>query len=139
MRAPSRHHRTSLRFNITPLIDVVFLLIIFFLVASHIARSQAQVAVELPDAIRVDDDTPSVNQITITVLADGALSLGGHEVTFEQLGFQLESIAEDSEAPPEVRIRGDRTVAFRVVEPILLRCAGLGIKNVKFAVNKAAG
>ena len=137
MRVPSRE-RSSLRFNITPLIDVVFLLIIFFLVASHIARSQAQESVDLPDAVRVADDAPAPNQFTVTVLADGTLSVGGTEVTFEQLEFQLEAITGDESAPPEVRIRGDRASSFKLIEPILLRCAALGISDVKFAVTKAA-
>ncbi|MCA9048548.1 MAG: biopolymer transporter ExbD, partial [Planctomycetaceae bacterium] len=40
VRIPSKVSRSELQFNITPLIDVVFLLIIFFLVASHFARSE---------------------------------------------------------------------------------------------------
>ena len=137
MRVPSGE-RSTLRFNITPLIDVVFLLIIFFLVASHIVRSQAQAPVDLPDAVRVDDDTPTPNQFTVTVLADGTLSVGGTALAFDQLSFQLEVIAEDESRPAEVRIRGDKTSSFRLIEPILVRCAELGISDVKFAVTKAA-
>lgn len=138
MRIPSGQHRASLRFNITPLIDVVFLLIIFFLVASHVARSATQQPVDLPDATRVADDVQSPNQLTVTVALDGALSVGGVAVTRDHLEIQLESLATDKSAPPEVRIRGDRASAFRHVEPILLKCAALGIQDVKFAVRKAA-
>lgn len=137
MRVPSREHRSPLRFNITPLIDVVFLLIIFFLVASHIARSQANETVDLPDAVQTEEDLPGPNQFTVTVTADGRLNVGGRVVTFDQLSFQLESIAGDQRAQPEVRIRGDRMTSFARIEPILLQCAALGIRNVKFAVRKA--
>lgn len=137
MRVPSREHRSSLRFNITPLIDVVFLLIIFFLVASHIARSQAQEPVDLPDAVRVQDDTPASNQLTVTVLADGTLSVGGTVITFDQLETKLGLLAADESVPAEVRIRGDRTSAFKLIEPILIKCASLGISDVKFAVTEA--
>lgn len=138
MRIPSRKHRSSLRFNITPLIDVVFLLIIFFLVASHVARSATQQPVDLPDAVKVQDEAPAPNQLTVTVAADGRLTIGGVELTMEQLVFRLESLASDESATPEVRIRGDRGSRFRFIEPILLRCAELGISDVKFAVREAA-
>ncbi len=138
VRIPSRQTRSSLRFNITPLIDVVFLLIIFFLVASHIARSQTQQPVDLPDAVRVEADQPATNQLTVTVSAAGSYTVGGVTVTLDQLEFQLESLAEGKSTPAEVRIRGDRTSTFQFVEPILLRCAALGIRDVKFAVRKTS-
>ena len=43
MKIPGRSRGGSLKFNITPMIDVVFNLIIFFLVASHYARSEAKI------------------------------------------------------------------------------------------------
>ena len=136
MRIPSHRERSALRFNITPLIDVVFLLIIFFLVASHIARTQAQETVDLPDAVKVEEDTPAVALLTITVAADGALSVGGKPIAKPELAIQLQAL-RDSSSPPEVRIRGSRLCEFRHIEPILLECARTGINNVKFAVRKA--
>ena len=138
MRLPTSHSgRRGIRFNITPLIDVVFLLIIFFLVASHIVRSQAQEPVELPDAVQVQDDVAPAVQLTITVSVEGVLSVGGKSIGLEELEQRLEAMAGEDQAP-EIRIRGDRQAAFRHVEPILLKCAGLRIRNVKFAVQKAA-
>lgn len=138
MRVPVRRSQSALGFNITPLIDVVFLLIIFFLVASHIARTQAQEAVDLPDAVKVDEDTAAPNLLTVTLQADGQMTLNGNIVTFDQLTLQLEGLLDSESGPPEVRVRGDRTTAFLHVEPILLKCAELGIRNVKFAVRKVA-
>ncbi|MFK7817369.1 MAG: ExbD/TolR family protein [Planctomycetaceae bacterium] len=135
MRTPNHRQRTSLRFNITPLIDVIFLLIIFFLVASHIARSQAQETVDLPDAVRVEDDRPAANRLTVTISQDGRLSVRDSTVTFQQLQSELSAIA-GGDSPPEIRIRGDRNSQFRHVEPILTQCAALGILDVKFAVRK---
>ena len=137
MKLPSSHSgRRGLRFNITPLIDVVFLLIIFFLVASHIVRSQAQEPVELPDAVQVHENESAPVQLTITVSRDGALSVGGNPISLDALGERLTELASQN-PPPEIRIRGDRVATYRHVEPILLRCAELGIRDVKFAVQKA--
>ena len=61
-------------FNMTPLIDVVFLLIIFFLVSSHLAQRETQQELALPTAAsgRVGEDSPTA-RVTIHLLADGQL------------------------------------------------------------------
>jgi len=50
MRVVSNLSRGSLGFNMTPMIDVVFLLIIFFLVSSHLAQQETQLELDLPEA-----------------------------------------------------------------------------------------
>ena len=50
MRVPANISRGSLGFNMTPMIDVVFLLIIFFLVSSHLAQQEVQLELDLPGA-----------------------------------------------------------------------------------------
>ena len=47
MRLPKYQDRGSLEFNMTPMIDVTFQLIIFFLVSSHLAQQEIQVDVDL--------------------------------------------------------------------------------------------
>ena len=51
MRLPHNGQSRELSNNMTPMIDVVFLLIIFFLVSSHLARQESRVPLELPDAL----------------------------------------------------------------------------------------
>lgn len=139
MRLPASHaNRRGLQFNITPLIDVVFLLIIFFLVASHIVRSEAQEPVDLPDAVQVLDDAKPALRLTITVSVDGGLSVGGTPLDLVELERRLNALAANRQAA-EIRIRGDRQAAYRHVEPILRTCASLEITDVKFAVQKAPG
>ena len=56
MKIPTRTQDRGFAFNITPLIDVVFLLIIFFLVASHFIRNENVERIELPLASQGKDD-----------------------------------------------------------------------------------
>jgi biopolymer transport protein ExbD len=85
MRLPDTSgQRAPFRFNITPMIDVVFLLIIFFLVASYFVRSEHSREVALPDAQRGNPDDPtSEYRLTITVERDGKLSIAGNLVSEE--------------------------------------------------------
>lgn len=141
MRAPCFGRSRSIKFNVTPLIDVVFLLIIFFLVSSHLARQETQLKVALPAAssVREAEDT-STARVTINVRADGEVLLGSESIARDELSRRLKVERQETSANLEVRIRADRQLAYRHVEPLLLACAEAQIWNVSFAViEKQAG
>ena len=69
MRITARPRSRTIKFNITPMIDVVFLLVIFFLVTAHFAQSQEVDAVDLPVATQIAEIEDSPRRLTITVLA----------------------------------------------------------------------
>ena len=135
MRIPSRNYHQSLRFNITPLIDIVFLLIIFFLVASHFVRNENVEAVELPRATQHQADLDeSPRRLVVTITADHQMQVAGKPV--DLLAVE-QMIVAGREADPnrfEVRIRGDRTVPYELIKPILVACARARVSDVKFAV-----
>ena len=136
MRIPTRARQLGVALNLTPLIDIVFLLVIFILVASHAARSESTEPVELPLLGEVEYGRVEVpRRLVVTVTADQALHVGGRTVTLEQ-GSGLLAEARHGAAPGEyeVRIRGDRRVPFRVVEPLMVACAQAGITRIGYAV-----
>ena len=137
MKVPTRKRVHGLQFNITPLIDVVFLLIIFFLVASHFVRAENKESVDLPKATQTDDQADeSPNRLVVTVTADRQLHVGGNVVGFDDLEQMISAGGAANKGEErnrfEVRIRGDRTVPYSVIEPIMLACARAGVTRVKF-------
>jgi biopolymer transport protein ExbD len=122
--------------DLTPLIDIVFLLVIFFLVASQTARNESNEKVELPLASQATDSQDQVTRrLVVTVTSDQSLHVGGQIVTLEQVTGLLERArAESAVGEYEVRIRGDRRVPFRVVEPLMVACAQAGITRIGYAV-----
>ena len=136
MKVPVRPRQFGLSFNITPLIDIVFLLVIFFLVASHVARSESTEPVALPTASQGRDDVESLpDRLVVTVTADHRLHVAGQVVTLQDIERVLSQRENTTRAGQyEVRIRGDQRVPFRVVEPIMLACARAGITRVGYAV-----
>lgn len=130
----------------TPMIDVVFQLIIFFLVSSQLVKQESQMALALPVAdsgpAAVDDERP---RVIVNVLADGRILLAGALVSPAALERRLANqYAEFRQKNPErddleIRIRSDRDVPYQAVEPILLACARAGIWNVTFAVYRSDG
>ena len=137
MRLPQLGRNRPVEFNVTPLIDVVFLLIIFFLVSSHLAQQETQVELALPAAASGREIAESkIARVTINLLRGGELLLGSESVEVEQVSRRLEVERRRTSGDLEVRIRADRTVPYRYVEPILVACARAQIWNVSFAVVK---
>jgi biopolymer transport protein ExbD len=135
MKIPTQKRRHGLRFNITPLIDIVFLLIIFFLTASHFVRSETLEEVDLPEATQSEnDDEAELKRLVVTVTAAQTLHVGGKEVSLAEVEARISSGAEEFGGDFEVRIRGDRTVPYETIEPIILACARAGVTRVKFPV-----
>ena len=137
MRVPTARRTFGVGFNMTPMIDIVFLLIVFFLVSSHLASREVQVDLRLPEATSGDEQTDQAGpRVTINVLPDGTILLAGTRVDPDQLGRRLRVETARTRGDLEVRIRSDRSVAYRFVEPVLVACARVGIWNVSFAVTR---
>ena len=137
MRIPTRAVSGEVGFNMTPMIDVVFQLIIFFLLSSHLAKQETQLPLPLPAAasgrVEAADDRP---RLTVNVLADGTLLVANRPITPEDLVPLLRDRRAVHGDQLEVRIRGDRGVLYSRVEPVLLACVRAGIWNVAYAVHR---
>ena len=135
MRIPTRTQDRGFAFNITPLIDVVFLLIIFFLVASHFIRNENLERIDLPLASQGKDEAESASRLVITVLPTGQLVLGTTPIPDAEFEQRLQQLV-DKHGPTttELRIRADRTVPFNKVEPLLLTAARNSVTRVRFSV-----
>jgi biopolymer transport protein ExbD len=138
MRVPSNIGRGEVGINLTPMIDVVFQLIIFFLISSHLAKQEAQMALPLPIADSGEQPAErDARRLTLNVLGDGRLLLAGHPVSAAELLTRLKEAAATAGEPLEVRLRGDRAVPYEFVEPLLVACARAGVGDVKFSVYRS--
>ncbi len=135
MRIPTRTVSADVGFNMTPMIDVVFQLIIFFLLSSHLARQEKQLSLPLPAArsglVEAADARP---RLTVNVLADGTLLVANRPIQPEDLVRLLRERRAAHGEELEVRIRADRNVLYRRVEPVMVACVQAGIWNVAYAV-----
>ena len=140
MQIPQYKSNRKYGFNMTPMIDVVFLLIIFFLVSSHLARQESQMELELPTAASGQDDIDlETPRLTINVKSDGSLWLAGRPIAKQQLQQKFVEAREREGDNVEVRIRGSRQAPYSTVEPIMLACTGAKIWNVTYAVYRENG
>jgi len=131
--------RSAFRFNITPTIDVVFLLIIFFLVASYFIRSEHARPVSLPQTPGGQPDAADNRpHLTVTIEPDGRYSIGGQLLSQDSVVQRIQALAQSPETLPnergQVRIRADRTARFAEVRQLIEACADSQITSIRFAV-----
>ncbi len=135
MKIPSYVGGRGVDFNMTPMIDVVFLLIIFFLVSSHLAKQEVQMQLPLPDARSgTQAEDSQLPRLVVNISAGGQIRMAGRQLTLEQFQERLVKRREKYGQDLEVRIRSDRSVPYRNINPVMRRCAETGIWNVTFAV-----
>ncbi len=133
----NERHRKPVSMNMTPMIDVVFLLIIFFLVSSHLAQQETQLELNLPTALTGDESIETATErVTINLKADGVVLLGAGEASLSELATRLAYERDRADLPIEVRIRADQTIDFGAVKPVLVACAKAGVWDVSFAVTE---
>ena len=135
MKAPRYKPNRRYGFNMTPMIDVVFLLIIFFLVSSHLSRQESQLELKLPVATvgEQDEDQPTP-RITINVKSDGSLWLAARPIRKDQLSARFSAARNQEGEQLEVRVRASRLAPYSAVEPIMLACTQSKIWNITYAV-----
>ncbi len=140
MRVPSQVGRRPIGFNMTPLIDIVFLLLIFYLVSNTMEQDQQEQAVAVPaSATGMPKDTETGRRVVFNIFADGRIRVAGSDLSPEQVLPLLKIENEKAAGRLKVRIRGDRDVEYRHVEPILLASFQAGVYDVVFAVVQGGG
>ncbi len=122
--------------NVTPLIDIVMVLIIFFLLVGQLAMDR-QGDVELPESASGEPATPESAPIAVAVEADGRLVIDGRTTQPDKLLPVLLVMANQRPGAP-VQIRADRATAYGSVRAVLDTCREAGIATVELAATPAA-
>ncbi|MCU0752089.1 MAG: biopolymer transporter ExbD [Akkermansiaceae bacterium] len=121
--------------QLAPMIDIVFLLLIFFIVTWQFSRSETELNVSVPTAEEGAELTRPKGEIIINVLGDGVIRVEGSTVDLPQLHDKLAAIARQFENQP-VRIRGDGSVAYQRIVEVIDTCQKAGIWNISFATQR---
>lgn len=121
--------------ELAPMIDVVFLLLIFFIVSWQFARFERDEEVEVPAAEETDKNARKAGEIIVNIREDGSVFLQGGEVTIDDLLTKLKRLAENY-PNQAVILRGDGTADFEHIISVLDQVKEAGIWNVAFATTR---
>lgn len=125
--------RDEIEIDMSPMIDMVFLLLIFFIVASAVIKNEP-VKIDVPSAVYAKVPEDETGRAMITLTEEGSLYVGPtqRQVTQDELS---EWLGLELEADEDIRIliRADRDVEYRDTEKIMEACAEAGASDMIFA------
>jgi biopolymer transport protein TolR len=123
--------------NITPLTDVMLVLLIIFMVTATFFVAQPAMQVELPPAVSSELVTKEQGEITVTVGRDGAMRVADQPVAEEDLTQALMEAARNLHGENKtVVVRGDREAAYGKVIWIMDAARLVGLRHVSLATER---
>jgi biopolymer transport protein ExbD len=121
--------------QLAPLVDVLLLLLIFFLLTWNAARNENELDVKVPKATSAKEKTAPIGDVVVNVKADGNVVVNRRTLSGPELTDLLKSLVQ-LDAEQAVVIRGDETGAYKNVVGVLNICSEAGVTNVAFATAK---
>jgi biopolymer transport protein ExbD len=123
---------------LVPLMDVLFILITFFVVAFSMSRIETEVNISVPASESTDKALQDVGQVVINVRANGTLVVNQVEQTLPQLQGRLATIASVN-LKQAIVVRGDKSTAYEHIFNVLDTCRKVGLYHVSFASQSPTG
>jgi len=128
IRADLENTTSTVSIEIMPLIDMVFLLLIFFLVATTFHQTEREMQIALPAASSAGPISSALRELIINVDREGTIVVNGATMTPEDLRGLVRR-AVDVNPDQKVTVRGDRGTAYANVVTVLDICKGSGIQE----------
>jgi biopolymer transport protein TolR len=125
-RRRGRHHSLMSELNVTPMVDVMLVLLIIFMVAAPLLT--VVVPIDLPEtqAKAMNSDT---QPITVSIDPEGKVYLQETEIPLEEVVPKLQAIAKTG-YDERIYVRGDKTADYGTVMKVMARISAAGYKNI---------
>jgi biopolymer transport protein ExbD len=122
--------------NMAPMIDMVFLLLIFFMVASHLtALERIPVPLPVADEAKVPKQAMGRQLITIQAKDDtgdqAVIYMNLKEISLEQFGETVKQMYSD-DSNVQIYLRADRRVKHKHIREVMDACAQVGVSDIIF-------
>lgn len=115
--------------SLTPLIDVVFLLLIFFLVTSRFDEEERRLPIELPVATSATPMTQKPREVVVDIDREGNLYAGGEAISADGLEALLRRAVANNPTNQTVVIRADAATSFQPVVSVMDLCNRAGVAD----------
>ena len=133
MHFSSKHSiEDEIPFPMTAMVDVIFLLLIFFVSTSVFYRLEAEMKIEIPVAEQALISARTAGKVIVNVRNDGIIIVNQRELTVEELEDLLKRVASLFEGHTVI-IRGDAACRHQDIMNVLDACAAANVWNVSFA------
>jgi biopolymer transport protein ExbD len=120
--------------NMTPMVDVILCLLVFFMAATRLYDwDESEFLVKVPEVSEAAPATAAPDDLVLTVVKSGIVSVGESRYSLDQLVAFL-SQAKGRYVNQGVVIRGDATLSYQDLADVLSACDEAGIRNVRLPV-----
>jgi len=121
-----------LGFQIAPMVDVLLVLLVFFIVTWNFAITENELDVKIPSAAAAKEQQPVANQTVINVRKNGTVVMNRKELTLDDLRAKLTQL---SKLFPDyaIIVRGDEQLSYKDLMAVMDVCRQANIWNVAFA------
>ena len=132
-KKPSSKSQPEPEINVTPLVDVVLVLLIIFMVITPLL--QRGKPVQLPDAKHVSALKGGGDPVLLSITADGKAWIDKVEVPIDQLSTELTVAMQMAPGSP-VMIKGDKALDYKKVREIILEVSKTHLLGVSLAASE---
>ena len=135
--ASESRERTRPVLPLAGMVDVLFLLLIFFMTTSLYRERETQIPIDLPTAENAEPSTANVTKIVINFDGTGQVFLGHRPMTLEELGATLRELAQ--EFPDEsVEIRGDQAGQYGLLIKLMDLSRDANLTDIRLSAARPA-
>ena len=125
----SRRPRRPIEIMMTPMIDVIFLLLVFFLVTTRFAQEDYELDVVLPSASEAQPLIAEPKELFINIDQQGDYYVDGRVVTRDEVEEILQQSLTNNPVNQSVVIRADKRVQFDFVVAVMNLCNRTGVRD----------
>ena len=119
-------------FALTSMLDVIFLLLCFFVTASVFSQWESEISISLPAASSSETPSRLPGEVILNVARDGSVTVNAKKLTLNDLGERLRKVADFYPGQPVV-IRADRETSYDSLVKVIDTCRNAGVWNFSLA------
>ena len=119
---------------LTSMLDVIFLLLCFFVTASVFSQWESEISIQLPSARSADEPDRLPGEIIANVSKDGTVRVNGAPLSLDELGARLSRIAKFYPGQAVI-LRADRDTRYESLVKVIDTCREAGVWNFSLATS----
>ncbi|MBO5775459.1 MAG: biopolymer transporter ExbD [Kiritimatiellae bacterium] len=123
---------------LTSMLDVIFLLLCFFVTVSVFSQWESEISIRLPEAKTSEQQDRLPGEIIVNLAKDGSLRVNGTAMTLDDLQGRLKKIAKFYPGQ-SVIIRADKETQYEQLVSVIDACRGADVWNFSLATENASG
>ena len=138
MRFSQRNRSKAPALALTSMLDVIFLLLCFFVTVSVFSQWESEISIKLPNAKTAEAPERLPGEIIVNLAKDGAISVNSVRLSLEELGARLAKVAKFHPGQPVI-IRADKEVRYETLVKLIDTCRASDIWNFSLATEGGEG